>query len=195
MTKLPTDRQQHSRHPSEGSSFNYPSNAATNAASVAATSTTTSILPMTRLDNQPQQQQPQQQYQQPHPNRLIPNSNDSTNNRNNSNSSVNSSPISLASSTNSTTTTQQQKQLQNIHLTRISEVAHLSSLPSEFLTHDPSRPLLHIDESSVDGTITEYKYYLNPMKSCVIFILLVEMLERFSFYGINYTTTAYLTGE
>lgn len=186
MTKLPTDRQQHSRHPSEGSSFNYPSNAATNAASTAATSTTTSTLPMTRLDNQPQQQQPQQQYQQPHPNRLIPNSN----------SSVNSSPISLTSSTNSTTATQQkQLQLQNIHLTRISEVSHLSSLPSEFLTHDPSRPLLHIDESSVDGSITEYKYYLNPMKSCVIFILLVEMLERFSFYGINYTTTAYLTGE
>ena len=187
MTKPPTDRQ-HSLHTSEGSSFNYPSNAATNAAaSAAATSTTTSILPMTRLDNQPQQQQPQQQqYQQPHPNRLIPG--------NNNNSSVNSSPISLTSSTNSTTQ-QQQKQLQNIHLTRISEVSHLSSLPSEFLTHDPSRPLLHIDESSVDGSITEYKYYLNPMKSCVIFILLVEMLERFSFYGINYTTTAYLTGE
>lgn len=192
MTKLPTDRQQHSRHPSEGSSFNYPSNAATNAAaSAAATNTTTSILPMTRLDNQQQQsqQQQQQQYQQPHPNRLIPGNN------NNSNSSVNSSPISLTSSTNSTTQQQQKQQLQNIHLTRISEVAHLSSLPSEFLTHDPSRPLLHIDESSVDGTITEYKYYLNPMKSCVIFILLVEMLERFSFYGINYTTTAYLTGE
>eukprot|EP00970_Alexandrium_tamarense_P016718 scaffold7192_cov203-Alexandrium_tamarense.AAC.4 len=33
------------------------------------------------------------------------------------------------------------------------------------------------------------------MKKAVIFILLVEMLERFSFYGINYTTTAYLTGE
>ena len=194
MTKPPTDRQ-HSRHTSEGSIFNYPSNAATNAASAAATSTTTSILPMTRLDNQPQQQQPQQQYQQPHPNRLIPGNN------NNNNSSVNSSPISLTSSTNSTTTTQQQKQqLQNIHLTRISEVAHLSSLPSEFLTHDSLRPLLHIDESTSDnddGTvnITEYKYYLNPMKSCVIFILLVEMLERFSFYGINYTTTAYLTGE
>lgn len=33
------------------------------------------------------------------------------------------------------------------------------------------------------------------MKQAVFFILLVEMLERFSFYGINYTTTAYLTGE
>ena len=33
------------------------------------------------------------------------------------------------------------------------------------------------------------------MKQAVFFILLIEMLERFSFYGINYTTTAYLTGE
>jgi POT family proton-dependent oligopeptide transporter len=41
----------------------------------------------------------------------------------------------------------------------------------------------------------EYKYYLQPMKMAVIYILVVEMLERFSFYGINYTTTAYLTGE
>ena len=33
------------------------------------------------------------------------------------------------------------------------------------------------------------------MTASVIMILLVEMLERFCFYGINYTTTAYLTGE
>jgi POT family proton-dependent oligopeptide transporter len=33
------------------------------------------------------------------------------------------------------------------------------------------------------------------MTQSVILILLVEMLERFCFYGINYTTTAYLTGE
>jgi len=47
----------------------------------------------------------------------------------------------------------------------------------------------------VDEAGHEYHYYLNPMKKAVFFILLVEMLERFSFYGINYTTTAYLTGE
>jgi proton-dependent oligopeptide transporter, POT family len=28
----------------------------------------------------------------------------------------------------------------------------------------------------------------------VIFILLVELLERFSFYGVNYTMTSFLTG-
>lgn len=47
----------------------------------------------------------------------------------------------------------------------------------------------------MDEAGNEYRYYLNPMKKAVLFILLVEMLERFSFYGINYTTTAYLTGE
>ncbi|KAL3904580.1 MAG: hypothetical protein SGILL_010011, partial [Bacillariaceae sp.] len=33
------------------------------------------------------------------------------------------------------------------------------------------------------------------MTYSVIFILLVELLERFSFYGINYTQTAFLTGQ
>jgi len=80
--------------------------------------------------------------------------------------------------------------LNNIHLTRISSPEHLASLPPEFLTNDAERPLLHVDEAG-----NEYHYYLNPMQKSVFFILLVEMLERFSFYGINYTTTAYLTGE
>jgi POT family proton-dependent oligopeptide transporter len=40
-----------------------------------------------------------------------------------------------------------------------------------------------------------YHYYLNPMTSSVIMILLIEMLERFCFYGINYTTTSFLTGQ
>ncbi|KAL7485725.1 hypothetical protein ACHAW6_011331 [Cyclotella cf. meneghiniana] len=90
----------------------------------------------------------------------------------------------------------------NIHLTRISSPSHLKSLPAEFLSDEydtlatdddilnKCKPLLHIDEHC-----HEYKYYLQPMKMAVIYILVVEMLERFSFYGINYTTTAYLTGE
>jgi hypothetical protein len=83
-----------------------------------------------------------------------------------------------------------------IHLTRISDPSHLASLPSEFLSNSAhfnhqNRPLLHVDESNGQ----EYTYYLNPMKQAVFYILAIEMLERFSFYGINYTTTAYLTGE
>ena len=102
-------------------------------------------------------------------------------------SSVQSSPISLSSTSSKTNNTN----LDNIHLTRISSPSHLTSLPAEFLSNDIERPLLHVD---VQSGYT-YKYYLNPMKQAVFFILLIEMLERFSFYGINYTTTAYLTGE
>ena len=78
----------------------------------------------------------------------------------------------------------------SVHLTRISTVEHMRHLTSDFVSCDVHRPLLHVDECG-----NEYTYYLNPMGSSVLFILLVEMLERFSFYGINYTTTAYLTGE
>ena len=80
--------------------------------------------------------------------------------------------------------------LEGVHLTRISSPEHLSSLPPEFLSNDARKPLLHVDEQG-----HEYHYFLNPMKRAVFFILLLEMLERFSFYGINYTTTAYLTGQ
>lgn len=77
-----------------------------------------------------------------------------------------------------------------VHLTRISSPSQLKALPEEFMSSDPDRPLLHVDECD-----NEYHYYLDPMRRAVFFILLVEMLERFSFYGINYTMTAYLTGE
>ena len=190
----------HSRHTSEGSSFPYHSNVAANA--VAAVNTTSSI-PMTRRHHD----------DQPHPNRLIPQPpppSSSTQQPSPSSSpsimktssyqpaaaqdpsrrassSVQSSPISLSSTTSKTNNTN----LDNIHLTRISSPSHLTSLPAEFLSNDIERPLLHVD---VHSGYT-YKYYLNPMKQAVFFILLIEMLERFSFYGINYTTTAYLTGE
>ena len=189
----------HSRHTSEGSSFPYHSNVAANA--VAAVNTTSSI-PMTRRHHD----------DQPHPNRLIPQPPPSSSTQQPSpssspsimktssyqpaaaqdpsrraSSSVQSSPISLSSTTSKTNNTN----LDNIHLTRISSPSHLTSLPAEFLSNDIERPLLHVD---VHSGYT-YKYYLNPMKQAVFFILLIEMLERFSFYGINYTTTAYLTGE
>ena len=54
----------------------------------------------------------------------------------------------------------------------------------------PDRPLRHVD----DSTGQEYYYSLNPMSYAVIFILLVELFERFSFYGIYYTQTLFLTG-
>ncbi|KAL7539384.1 hypothetical protein ACHAXR_011100 [Thalassiosira sp. AJA248-18] len=193
----PTDRR-HSRHTSEGSSFSYGS--ANAAANTANNNTSSPAIPMTRLDhNQPPPT---------HPNRLIPAPSPTTSSSGNNNSPTKKSPFqrsppssqdpsplssrrpSPSSSIPSSPAIAAANDLNNIHLTRISSPSHLSSLPPEFLTNDPDRPLLHVDEGG-----HEYHYFLNPMKKAVFFILLVEMLERFSFYGINYTTTAYLTGE
>jgi POT family proton-dependent oligopeptide transporter len=63
-------------------------------------------------------------------------------------------------------------------------------LPEECLSGHHVRPLRHVDEEG-----NESFYHLRPMFYSVIFILLVELLERFSFYGINYTQTSYLTGS
>lgn len=76
------------------------------------------------------------------------------------------------------------------HLTAICKEEQLALLPEEFRSGDKARPLRHVDERG-----DEYHFALNPMYYSVLFILFVEMLERFAFYGINYTTTAYLTGE
>jgi proton-dependent oligopeptide transporter, POT family len=65
----------------------------------------------------------------------------------------------------------------------------LALLPSECLSGDSVRPLRHVDESGEESF-----YALQPMRYSVIFILLVELFERFSFYGLNYTQTSYLTG-
>lgn len=51
------------------------------------------------------------------------------------------------------------------------------------------RPLRHVDEMG-----NEYYYSLKPMQYSVIFILIVELFERFAFYGIYYTQTLFLTG-
>lgn len=71
----------------------------------------------------------------------------------------------------------------------VSSPEQVKTLPPEVLSGDPLRPLLFIDERG-----DSYKYHLQPMKYSVMFILIVELLERFSFYGINYTQTSYLTG-
>lgn len=71
----------------------------------------------------------------------------------------------------------------------VSTEEQLEYLPDECLSGDPVRPLRHVDESEEESF-----YSLTPMTYSVIFILLVELLERFSFYGINYTQTSYLTG-
>jgi len=75
----------------------------------------------------------------------------------------------------------------------ISRVDQLSSLPRVCLNQNTKtkkeRPLRHVDEN---GNVSTYA--LRPMTYSVIFILIVELLERFSFYGVNYTMTSFLTG-
>ena len=84
--------------------------------------------------------------------------------------------------------------------TNVSEESQLSRLPKECLAifsdnsdnvddHKTRRPLRHVDDSG-----NEYFYSLKPMQYSVVFILLVELFERFAFYGINYTQTLFLTG-
>jgi hypothetical protein len=70
--------------------------------------------------------------------------------------------------------------------TNVTKVEQLADLPKEFLssgtTIQKDRPLRYEDDT---GQV--YHYSLRPMTYSVILILLVELLERFAFYGINYT--------
>ena len=72
----------------------------------------------------------------------------------------------------------------------VSTTEQLTDLPAECLSqHDPTKPLRHVDEKD-----NVYHYFLKPMLSSVPLILAVETIERFSFYGVYYTQTFYLTG-
>mmetsp|Transcript_6775 Transcript_6775/g.14794 ORF Transcript_6775/g.14794 Transcript_6775/m.14794 type:complete len:561 (-) Transcript_6775:948-2630(-) len=73
--------------------------------------------------------------------------------------------------------------------TDVSSHSQLSSLPANLLGHDPDRPLLH----NVRGKSAN-KYALNPLRYSVFLILVIELLERFSYYGLTYTQTPFLTG-
>ena len=56
----------------------------------------------------------------------------------------------------------------------------LLCLPEEFQSDNPKRPLQYY--SDVDKKT--YTYSLNPLFYSVIFILVIECLERFTYYGI-----------
>lgn len=70
----------------------------------------------------------------------------------------------------------------------------LQSVPDEFINFDiktsTSRPLLHTD---AQGNV--YTYSLNPVTYSVFLILVLELLERFSFYGLYMTQTTFLVGS
>lgn len=62
--------------------------------------------------------------------------------------------------------------------TDVETVEQLKLLPEEMLSGDEQRPLRHVDDQGI-----ETFYSLKPMTYSVILILMVELLERFSFYG------------
>lgn len=70
----------------------------------------------------------------------------------------------------------------------VTSAEQLGDLPPECLSGDKEKPLRHVDE---EGNV--FHYALKPMFYSVVFILMVELLERFCFYGVNYTQTAYLS--
>ena len=65
----------------------------------------------------------------------------------------------------------------------------LSSIPKEYLSDDPTHPLQSADEFG-----HTYNHVLRPLFYSVVFILLIEALERFSYYGVAFTQELYLTG-
>lgn len=73
--------------------------------------------------------------------------------------------------------------------TNVTTPEQLESLPPTFLSGDPKAPLLFEDEYG-----ETYTYNLRPMAYSVLFILIIELFERFAFYSIIYTQSSYLTG-
>jgi dipeptide/tripeptide permease len=73
----------------------------------------------------------------------------------------------------------------------------LACLPERYLSDDPKRPLLltTCDESLYgDGKHSYFKYALRPLWYSAFLILVVELMERFTYYGIGSIQTAFLTG-
>ena len=68
--------------------------------------------------------------------------------------------------------------------TDVHKKEQLPLLPETFLSDDPKRPLF----------LKPYKYALRPLFYSVLFILIIEGLERFTYYGISSTETAFLVG-
>jgi POT family proton-dependent oligopeptide transporter len=72
----------------------------------------------------------------------------------------------------------------------VSTHEQLSLIPEECLSNNTIRPLLHTDAQG-----NSYTYSLNPLYYSVFLILILELLERFSFYGLYMSQTNYLTGS
>ena len=79
--------------------------------------------------------------------------------------------------------------IDEVDLVNICTVEQLNNVSEDFLSGDDKKPLLSRDVAG-----NEYKHYLRPMVNSAMFILLVEGLERFAFYGVAYTEQNFLEG-
>ena len=71
----------------------------------------------------------------------------------------------------------------------VNTAENLEGVPVKFLSGDNKCPLL-----SMDAAGNQYKHYLTPMIKSAMFILVVEGLERFCFYGVSFTQTSFMLG-
>lgn len=78
--------------------------------------------------------------------------------------------------------------------TDVSTSSQLSSVPAHYLSQDADRPLLHRQVGTSSNPANQCMYALNPLRYSVFLILIIELLERFSYYGLMYTQTPFLTG-
>lgn len=74
--------------------------------------------------------------------------------------------------------------------TNVETREQLALLPPECLSGEKERPLRHVDDQ---GHV--FFYSLKPMRYSVILILMVELLERFSFYGAFVSILTYINVE
>lgn len=74
--------------------------------------------------------------------------------------------------------------------TNVSTLHQVEMLPEEYQSGNEKRPLL-----SKDSNGNLFFYALKPMTYSAILILIVEAMERFSYYGVSYTQLMYMTGQ
>ena len=81
----------------------------------------------------------------------------------------------------------------------VDSAAKLQGIPPEYLSGQVQKPLkLVVNDDDNNGEEEEEEeerlYVLKPMFYSVVFILLVELLERFAYYGLNFTGVSFLSG-
>uniref|UniRef100_A0A0G4FKD9 Major facilitator superfamily (MFS) profile domain-containing protein n=1 Tax=Chromera velia CCMP2878 TaxID=1169474 RepID=A0A0G4FKD9_9ALVE len=70
------------------------------------------------------------------------------------------------------------------------DTAVLADIPEKYKTGDKEKPWKYTDEKN-----NVYTYYANPMWKAAVFVLVLEMLERFAYYCLQPEYNRYLTND